>query len=258
MIPSGRPSTTVRTGGQHTAKGSTTIADLAPAVLPVARDEAAEDAWALGHIDGLMRAYARNGEVNSVAVVGNAPLEPDPARAAAIDACDLVVRVNGFALDKPGDPVRVGSKVDVVVFNRGLRATPWVFQDYRSRLYLLVEPGRLHWEPELIPDWWPADLGFVAIPNREVTVPLADALGLPVRTEPTWATTGTMAVWLAATRFSAAALHLAGFSFVDDPTQTSWLHAWGEGCVVGPEHQIATESRLLNSWLESGRAQLWR
>ena len=227
-------------------------------MLPGARDDDAEQAWALGHIDNLMRAYARHDDVRSVAVVGNAPLEPDSARAATIDACDLIVRVNGFALDRPGHPACLGSKVDLVVFNRALRPTPWVFDDYRNRLYLLVEPGRLHWEPELIPDWWPADLGFVAVPNREITLPLADALGLPVRTEPTWATTGTMAIWLAATRFPEAAIQLAGFSFIDDPTQTSWLHAWGEGCLVGPEHQIAAESRLVNSWLDSGRAQLWR
>lgn len=119
----------------------------------------------------LLQAYADRPDPQSVAVVGNQPLEPDPARAEAIDSCDLVIRVNGFVCDEPGGPPTVGARTHVVVFNRALRATKWVFTNYRSRLYLMVEPGRLHWEPEDIPQWWPADLGFVPVSNREVTLP---------------------------------------------------------------------------------------
>jgi hypothetical protein len=209
-------------------------------------------------LEGLLRAYAARPDVSSVAVVGNAPLEPAAERAAAVDRCDLVIRVNGFVTDDPGGPATVGRRTDVVVFNRGLRATPHVFRDYRNRLYLLVEPGRLHWEPEVIPQWWPEDLGFVPVSNRDVTLPLSDALGLPTRQEPIWATTGTMAAWIARTNFPAAELLLTGFSFIDDPNQTSWLHAAGDSCIVAPEHRIANEGRLLDSWTRTSRTRLWR
>lgn len=189
-------------------------------------------------------------------MVGNAPLPPDAERARAVDACDLVIRVNGFVLDEPDGPEAVGSTVHVVVFNRALRATPWVFRDYSKRLYLMVEPGRLHWEPENIPGWWPTDLGFVPVSNRDVTLPLSDALGLRTAEEPTWPTTGTMAAWIGRTAFPKAELLLTGFSFIDDPHQTSWMHAAGDSCIVGPEHRIAVEGRLLESWTRTGNARL--
>jgi hypothetical protein len=131
----------------------------------------------------LLAAYADRSDPQSVAVVGNQPLPPDPARAKAVDDCDLVIRVNGFIVDEPDGPETTGRKVHVVVFNRALRATPHVFRDYRRRLYLLVEPGRLHWEPEAVPGWWPADLGPVPVSNRDVVLPLSDELGLPSRTD---------------------------------------------------------------------------
>ena len=65
--------------------------------------------------------------MRSVAVVGNKPLDPSPDRAAAIDACDLVVRVNGFRLDDDSDEPTYGRRAEVVFFNRALRATPWFF-----------------------------------------------------------------------------------------------------------------------------------
>lgn len=206
----------------------------------------------------LLDVYAEHPQPRTVAVVGNQPLEPDAERAKAIDAADLVFRVNGFKVDDPGTPPTVGSRTHVVVFNRALRATKWFFQDYRKRLYLMVEPGRLHWEPDLIPGWWPEDLGLVPVSNREVTLPLSDALGLPTRQEGTWATTGTMTAWIARTNYPDAELILTGFSFVDDPNQTSWMHAAGDSCIVGPEHQIAAEGRLLDSWTRTSRTTLLR
>ncbi len=205
----------------------------------------------------LLDAYADRPNPSTVAVVGNQPLGADPARAAAVDACELVIRVNGFKLDEPGEP-STGTRVHAVVFNRALRATPWVFADYPRRCYLLVEPGRLHWEPETLPGWWPADLGQVHVSNYEVTLPLSDALGLPSRTESTWATTGTMAAWIARTTYPEAKLLLTGFSFIDDPAQTSWAHASGDSCIVGPEHQIAAEGRLLESWTRTSTTELLR
>jgi len=206
----------------------------------------------------LVDVYAEHPQPRTVAVVGNQPLEPDTERAKAIDSADLVFRVNGFMVDDPGAPPTVGSRTHVVVFNRALRATKWVFENYRSRLYLMVEPGRLHWEPDVIPGWWPEDLGFVPVSNREVTLPLSDALGLPTRQESTWSTTGTMAAWIARTNYPDAELILTGFSFIDNPNQTSWMHAAGDSCIVGPEHQIAAEGRLLDSWTQTSRTTLLR
>ncbi|MEY7971498.1 hypothetical protein AB8O38_05800 [Saccharomonospora xinjiangensis] len=206
----------------------------------------------------LLQVYADRPRPRSVAVVGNQPLAPDADRAKAIDSCDLVIRVNGFVCDERGAPPTVGTRTHVVVFNRALRATKWVFADYRSKLYLMVEPGRLHWEPENIPGWWPADLGLVPVSNREVTLPLSEAMGLASREEAAWATTGTMAAWIARSSFPGADLVLSGFSFVDDPHQTSWQHAAGDACIVGPEHRIALEGRLLQSWIDAGSARLLR
>jgi hypothetical protein len=204
----------------------------------------------------LATAYARRRPVASVAVVGNAPVSPSDERASEIDACDLVVRVNGFALDDPDGPPALGSRVDVVCFTRGVRATPWLFRDYRDRLYLLVEPGRMHWEPAKLPDWWPADLGHVPVPNREVTLPLSEALGMDSVRHAIWATTGTMAAWLAQALFPQARLLLTGFSMLDDPDQKSWSHAYGEPCAISREHQLGREGALLRRWRDTGLAEV--
>lgn len=206
----------------------------------------------------LMSAYARRSPVRSVAVVGNAPLEPDPDRAAAIDAADLVIRMNSFVMDLPGDAPCQGSRVDVVVWNRITRATEFVFRDYRDRLYVLVEPMRLHGNPEMWPSSWPEDLGLVPVPNRSVTAPLNEMLGLPWRSERLAPTTGTMASYLAVSLFPDADVLLTGLSYLDAPEQTSWLHQWGDSCPVGPEHRIDLEGRLLRSWIDSGRARFLR
>jgi hypothetical protein len=189
-------------------------------------------------------------------VVANAPLPPSAQRAALVDSADVVFRINGFALDTDGAPAAVGMRTHVVVFNRALRATPWFFQNYRDRLYLMVEPGRLHWEPARIPGWWPGDLGFLSVPNREVTLPLSAAMGLDSASSAQWATTGTMTAWIAKTLYPDAELHLTGFSFIDNPEQTSWEHATGDPCIVGPEHVLARESELLRTWIASGDAIL--
>lgn len=207
-------------------------------------------------IRDLATTYARRDPVRSVAVVGNKPLHPSPDRAAAVDGCDLVVRVNGFRLDDDGEQPNYGRRADVVFFNRALRATRWFTEGYQDRCHLLVEPGRLHWEPDSIPTWWPDDLGQVHVDNEDLTIPLSQELGLDSWAEGLWSTTGTMAAWWAATTWPAADLVLAGYSFVQDPGQTRWAHASGDDCVVGSEHRIAQEARLMISWQESGRARL--
>ncbi len=205
----------------------------------------------------LAEAYAARQPV-TVAVVGNAPLEPSEERAALMDSCDLVFRVNGFRMDEPNGPPAVGSRTNVVVFNRALRATPWFFRDYRQRLYLMVEPGRLHWERPTRPAWWPDDLGAVTISNRDVVVPLASAMGIDARRDAVWATTGTTMAWLALAMFPETRVHLTGFSFVDRPEQTSWEHAYGDPSPVGPEHVIERESALMREWLRLGLAEFHR
>jgi hypothetical protein len=206
----------------------------------------------------LVLAYARKPSIDSVAVIGNAPLAPSRARAAAIDACDAVFRCNSFVLDEPAQPATLGREVHVVVFNRLLRASPRVFDRYRDRLYLMVEPGRLHFEPGRRPARWPVDLGLFAVPNREITLSLSEAMGLASRQEKVWPTTGLMSAWIAATLFPEAALNLAGFSMIDDPEQTEWTHAWGDSCRVAPEHRLEPEAELLRSWVSRGRATLLR
>jgi hypothetical protein len=196
--------------------------------------------------------------VRSVAVVGNAPLPPSEERAELIDAADLVLRVNSFVLDTSGRPRCQGARTDVVLFNRLLRATPWFFEGYRHRLYLLVEPMRMHGNREMWPTSWPADLGMVPVPNREVTTPLCELLGLAWRSERLAPTTGMMASYLALTLFPDADVMFTGFSFLDQPEQTHWEHQWGDSCRVGREHRIGNEAELMRSWLALGRVRFLR
>ncbi|TPW78124.1 hypothetical protein FJ657_00650 [Schumannella soli] len=202
----------------------------------------------------LCAAQARSRPVRSVAVVGNQPLEPSGERAEAIDSCDLVFRVNGFRLDDPDVPC-VGTRTDVVVFNRGVRATPWFLSGYRSRLYLMVEPGRLHWETGDIPPWWPGDLGFISMPNAELTIPISAEIGVDATRDPHWPTTGTMAAWTARRLFPEIPTLLAGFSFLDDPDQDSWNHAYGDPSPVGVEHAIRDEGAMMRAWVDDGVAR---
>lgn len=206
----------------------------------------------------LVRAYAVRPHVKTIAVVGNAPLEPSDRRADAIDECDLVFRCNSFVVDEPGRPRALGRKVQVVVLNRLLRASPPVFERYRERLYLMVEPGRLHLEGGLRLPRWPEDLGLLPVPNREITLPLSDAMGLDSRNQRVWPTTGLMQAWIARTLFPDAEVRLAGYSMIEDTEQTEWKHAWGDSCVVGREHRIEPEGALLRRWIDAGEVQWLR
>lgn len=203
----------------------------------------------------LASAYARTEPVRSVAVVGNAPMAPDADRAARIDACDLVVRVNSFVLDRPGDPPTQGRRADVVLWSRLVQATPFLFEGYRERLYVLLEPMRMYGRREMWPSSWPRDLGFVVASNAAVAQPLNDELGLRPEEgaeEGLAPTTGTTAAWLAVRLFPGARILLTGLSYVDRPDQQHWEHQWGDSVVVGPEHRLAPESRMIRSWIDDG------
>lgn len=212
----------------------------------------------LRQLTDLISAYAFRRPIRTVAVVGNAPLEPSPERADRVDAADLVIRVNSFVMDRPGQPRCQGRRVDAVVWNRITRATDFLYAGYRNRLYLMVEPMRMHGNREMWPTSWPEDLGFVAVPNRSIAIPLNRALGIDWEEERLAPTTGLTAAYLAVTLFPDADVLLTGFSFLDDPNQTSWSHQWGDSCPVGPEHRIAAEAALMQSWLDEGRAQFLR
>jgi hypothetical protein len=206
----------------------------------------------------LVQTYSDRVPVERISVVGNQPLEPSPERAALIDGADLVFRVNGFRVDTDESGPCVGTRTDVVVFNRGVRPTPWFFADYRRRLYLLIEPGRMLWENERVPAFWPQDLGFVTIPNRDVIIPLNDTIGLDAKGTGLWATTGTTMLWIAVHLFPDARIDVAGLSFVDDSAQTAWDHAYGAPSPVGREHRIGNEADLVRSWIAEGRVTYHR
>ncbi|WP_007026255.1 hypothetical protein [Saccharomonospora iraqiensis] len=206
----------------------------------------------------LLRVYADRPRPRSVAVVGPRPVPADPGRATAIDACDLVIRVGEYVCDEPDGPPAVGVRTHAVVFDRALRATKWVFADYRSKLYLLVESGPAYPDPRDLPRWWPVDLGFVPVPAREFIRPLIRALapthpadapdtvaerdgpdrGTPGPETPA---TGTVAAWIARTSFPDAELVLAG------------LGPGGSGPGDDPR---PAEDALLDSWVGTGTARL--
>jgi hypothetical protein len=205
------------------------------------------------HITAMSGAAA----VRTVAVVGNAPLPPSTSRAARIDGCDVVVRVNSFWVDGPEDPPSHGTATHVVVLNRLLRATPALFRDYRRRAYFVTEGGHVaHAKLRTPPTYWPADLGAWPIPNRAVVAELRRLLdpdqeedGLVVPT------TGTSAAYLLASTFPEAELVLTGFSFLSRPDQDSWSHHRGGTVPVAKHHKIDREGALMQSWVDSGRAE---
>jgi hypothetical protein len=203
----------------------------------------------------LIARYARHDPPRTISIVGNAPQDVSPARVALIDSADLVVRMTSFALDAPGAPPRVGRRTDVVMLHRAVVAGPGTFADHLSRLYLLVEPGRLHWEREDRPPWWPSGVDALSVPNREFTCPLIDLLGLDAA-EPVWPTTGTLSAYLFSELFPTARLRLHGTSIVDTPGQTRFDHHWGAAVGVTAEHRLHAEAALLRGWHDDGRIEL--
>lgn len=201
----------------------------------------------------LVRAYARHDPPRSIMIVGNAPVGESAHRAAVVDDSDLVVRMTTFALDGPGGPPRIGRRTDVVLLHRAVVPGPGTFLDHTSRLYLLVEPGRLHWEREDRPDWWPVHA--VSVPNHEYTVALKELMGIP-DTDPSWPTTGTLAAFFFTELFPDARVRMTGTTVADRPDQTVFAHGWGPPVPVTPEHRLAAEGVLLRSWAASGRIEL--
>ena len=210
------------------------------------------------HIRDYLRAYARRPDVAKVVVVGNAPLAADTRRAGEIDEGDLVIRLNSVMLDAPGSPPAVGTSCHAVLLSRSTSVTPWVFHRYRERAYLVPQAGFVQHHSDdpfgllLEKRFWPADLGSLPLPNAVVKARLnrmLDPDGGPGTLIPT---TGTMALYLAHEMFPEAELVATGFSFLDDPHQTSWAHHSGGKTTVNPLHRLDLEARLLQTWLADG------
>jgi hypothetical protein len=202
--------------------------------------------------------YAAQQPIRQVAVVGNAPLEPDPERAAELDASDLVIRANSLMLDDPGQPPCLGSTCHVVVLSHATRITPWVFQDYRRRAYLVPQMGfPLYYKVNPAPDFWPPDLGALPLPNAVVKKRLVDLLDpdhVPAQLTPT---SGTSALYLAHEMFADARMVATGFSFVRDHGQSEWSHHSGGSTAVHRLHDLGLESALVRSWIDDGSVQFF-
>ncbi len=206
-------------------------------------------------LGSLIAGYATHDPPRTITIIGNAPLGASPERVALIEASDLVVRMTSFVLDAPGAVPRGGRRTDVVMLHRGVVAGPGTFADSLSRLYLLVEPGRLHWEREDRPEWWPAGVNAVSVPNAAFTTPLIGILGLSA-TEAVWPTTGTLSTYLLTELFPAARTRLLGTTLLDEPEQTRFDHHWGDPVHVTPEHRLSAESLLLRRWRDEERIEV--
>jgi hypothetical protein len=198
----------------------------------------------------LFTAYAARQPVRQVAVVGNAPLQPDDDRAAAIDASDLVLRMNSLTLDEPGQPGCVGTACHVVLLSRNTNMTQWVFRDYRQRAYLVLQTGFTAFRSlRERPTHWPADLGAIPLPNGVVTSRLADRLDRDREPASLLPTSGLTALFLGHEMFPDADLIATGFSFLADREQETWDHHAGSSTLVNEKHKLDREGALLESWI---------
>ena len=203
----------------------------------------------------LIAGYARRDPPRTITIVGNAPLDARPRGGALTAASPRGARITRFALHPAGGEPRGGRRTDVVMLHRGTVAGPGTFADALSRLYLLVEPGRLHWEREDRPEWWPEGVDAVSVPNAAFTTPLIDLLGLAA-TDAVWPTTGTLSTYLFTELFPTARTRLLGTTLLDEPGQTRFDHHWGDAVRVTPEHRLRAESLLLRRWRDEGRIEV--
>ena len=206
--------------------------------------------------------YAARLPVERVAVVGNAPLAPDAQRAAAIDAADLVIRVNAFVFDRPGDDAASGTACHAVILSRAAVLTPWTLQNHQHRAYLVPQAGFVQYRPGddvgllLHAGFWPADLGAMPVPNAVVKARLVRALDPTARPGSVIPTTGMTAVFLAHDMWPDADLVATGFSLLDDVTQQSWQHHDGTTTKVNWQHRLDLEAALLRSWIADGSLRM--
>ncbi|WP_460604514.1 hypothetical protein [Jatrophihabitans fulvus] len=207
-----------------------------------------------------LESYAAALPVRTVAVVGNAPLPPDPERAALIDSADLVLRCNSFVLDRPGEPPVVGTRTNVCVLAHVTNITPDVFRNYRDRAYLVPQVGhsfRLGGPraPALMMSW-PPDLGSMPVPNDMLGLPVIQEMKRDGERRPAVPTTGTLAAAVARRVFPEARLIATGFSFVDNPHQATWSHRYGTVVPVHVAHLLDREGALMSQWVRESGGEL--
>jgi hypothetical protein len=228
-------------------------------MLDVLRDDllaSQQQQWQL--IGEYLAAYAARRPIRKVAVVGNAPLGPNPDRAVDIDSSDLVIRVNEVALDGPGEPASIGTACHAVILSRSTTMTRWVFHDYRRRAYLIPQAGFVQYHPGddvgllLQTTYWPADLGAMPLPNGVVKARVVQALAPDAKPGSIIPTTGTMAVFLGHELFPDAELVATGFSFLENSSQKFWSHHSGSSTKVNWQHRLDLEADLLRSWIDDG------
>lgn len=243
----------------HRVNGLRTLSTYPWHDVPVFRAEldVTRDAqW--DEVRALLVAYAGRRPVERVAVVGNAPLQPDAGRAAEIDASDLVIRLNSFVLDTADDEPTVGSACHAVVLSRATTFTPATLRGYRDRAYLVPQAGFVQYRPGdqigllLHAGFWPPDLGAMPLPNAVVKKRLVQLLDPSARPGSIIPTAGTTALFLAHEMFPDAVLVGTGFSFLDDETQKSWSHHSGGHTKVNWQHRLDLEAALLRSWIADG------
>jgi hypothetical protein len=209
-------------------------------------------------------AYAAHLPVRKVAVVGNAPLAPDPDRAAEIDSSDLVIRVNEVWLDPPGSSPTIGTACHVVLLSKSATMTRWVLHDYRRRAYLIPQAGFVQYRLEnriglqLTTAFWPADLGAMPLPNAVVKTRVTRLLDPQHKPGSLIPTTGTMGIVMAHEMFPGVDLVTTGFSFLDDSSQKHWAHHSGSSTRVNWQHRLDLEAKLLKSWIADGSARFLR
>lgn len=235
-------------GDRHIGSGTGWQND---AVLAIELAAAKQAQWDL--LREYITSYAERRPICKVAVIGNAPLESDPARVADIDSSDLVIRVNSMALDDPGAPQCVGTRCHVMVLSRYAPVTPWMFRDYRRRAYLIPQAGyglRYILHPQ--PYFWPSDLGTLPIPNDPVITRLLDQLDPDHVPNELIPTSGLIACFLAHEMFPEADLLAIGFSFLDGFQQQAWRYQSGGGSPVIAAHRLDLEAALLRSWANDG------
>jgi hypothetical protein len=209
----------------------------------------------VGDMVRLLESHSSRLPVRRVTVVANAPLEPSDKRVEIIETSDLVVRCNSLVLDEPGAAPTLGRKTDVVVAARDTRITPWFLLDYPRRAYLIVDAGNVRKaNPPLAPANWPDDIAAWPISNRVFGWPLKRLIVPERNGRGAVPTTGTEAAYVMRELFPEAELCLTGYSFLDDPAQTTWKHQWGDECAVHPTHKLDLEGALLQSWIDDGSA----
>lgn len=217
-------------------------------VQPTDLTRSRQEQWDL--LRELITTYAARRPVRTVAVVGNAPLQPDTQRAAAIDASDLVIRMNSMMLDEPGEPPCLGTACHVVLLSRATRITPWIFRDYRRRLYLVPQAGFTTFRTlREGPAHWPADLGLTPVPNGAVIARIADRLDPDREPGSLIPTSGTIMLFLAHEMFPDARLTATGLSFSSNRERG---HRSGGSAAVRTGDKPDREGELVESWIADG------